>query len=73
VVGHKSWRIKIERREMASYFTPAFYRTLGIWSNIREHGFPHKEGWAELPAPLLKIVNTLNGTLRDWEDKKHGS
>jgi len=59
----------VDRRKLGEYLTPAFYKALGLWKNIKESGWRDGRGWGKQPAPLLLLVTTWNGLYNEWQAK----
>jgi len=50
---------RIHRYDIPSYFCEENMRLIGFWLKYRKYGLPYHGGWAEQPAVVMDVIDTL--------------
>ena len=64
------WGYEICRKDIPMYFTDTAARAVHLWQMYKLFGWPFAGGWAEQPAYIVDIIETLELEARKRD--KHG-
>lgn len=63
----------IVKNTFPDYWTDEFFAYIELYSRYKKYGLPFRCGWAEHPAWIIDVLDTIGVVTEEWRNKQNAN